>query len=342
MEKIIPIFVLGFFIIGGLSASAFIEKMSSLSTRDDLDQFQTIMTPNYALPIGNVDVFNTTLCFQIAQSFMPSKSILTRAEIFIRKNATTTYPMSVSIREELTSDDLIVMDINSSIVPIENHDWIEIDFDDIAVTVNKTYYLVAITENVTDNLYLWGLNNLSESYPYGCMFYSIDEGGTWSNKSVSSKPDSYETHYKKNVQPIFEENKTWDMCFKTYGFDNFAPDKPVIDGSLWGKPGDEYTYSFNSTDPEEDAVMYIVDWGDNNTEWTEYGDSGEKILLKHTWTSRGNFTIKSKAVDINGFESEWSEYTVIMSRGKAANYVLFWNLLGHFPLLQKLLQGFGL
>ena len=28
--------------------------------------------------------------------------------------------------------------------------------------------------------------------------------------------------------------------------------------------------------------MYIVDWGDNNTEWAEYGDSGEEISLKHT------------------------------------------------------------
>jgi hypothetical protein len=294
------------------------------------------MTTNYSLPVGNIKVFNTSLCFQIAQSFIPSKNILTRTELFIRKNETATFPMSVSIRQNLTSDDLTVLNINSSIVPTEDHDWIEINFDDIVVTTNQTYYIVAITENVTDNFYLWGLNNLSESYPYGCMFYSIDEGITWSNKSVSSKPGSYETHNKKHAKPIFEENKTWDMCFKTYGYDNLAPDEPVISGPIWGKPLVEYEFSFNSTDPEDDAVMYIIDWGDNNTEWTEYGDSGEDIILKHTWASKGNFTVKSKAIDFFGFESEWSEFTVRMPRDKIKIFSLFLYLIERFPLLERL------
>jgi len=214
MKKMISIFVLGIFILGGFTTTAFFEKAYSDLTRDELDQFQTNMTTNYAIPVGNVKLFNTTLSFQVAQSFMPTKNILTRAELFIRKNSTATYPISVSIREELTNDDMTVLDIDPSIVPTEDHDWIEINFDDILMTTNRSYYIVAITENVTDNFYFWGANNLSGSYPYGCMWYSIDEGDTWTNRSVSSKPDSYEIHYKKHAQPLFKENKTWDFLIR--------------------------------------------------------------------------------------------------------------------------------
>jgi len=306
----------------------------------DLDQFHTNMTTNYAMAVGNVKVFNTTLSFQVAQSFMPSRNILTRVELFIRKNSTTTYPISVSIREELTNDDLTVLDIDSSIVPTESHDWIEINFDDIVVTTNRSYYIVAITENVTDNFYLWGANNLSESYPYGCMWYSIDEGDTWTNKSVSSKPGSYEIYYKKHAQPIFRENITWDMCFKTYGYDNLPPNEPVIFGPICGKPLVEYDFSFNSTDPEGDAVMYIIDWGDNNSEWTEYGDSGEEIILKHNWDVAGKYTIKAKAIDNHNAESGWTEFPITIPRNKAINRPILIILQSHpklFPLLQKLI-----
>jgi len=347
MKKIISILVLGIIILGGLTGTALVEKKPSASTRDELDQSQTVMTKNMVIPIGNVQINNTTINLQIAQSFIPTKDILTQVELFIIKNSTVTYPISVSIREELTNDDLTMLDIDPSVVPTEDLDWIEINFDDIVVTTNRTYYIVAITENVTDNFYGWGANNSSESYPDGCMWYSIDEGDTWSNKSVSSKPSSFKTHYNLQTQPIFRENDSWDMCFRTYGFDNLPPDEPVISGPNTGKPNTEYEFSFNTTDPEGDAVMYIIDWGDNNTEWTEYGDSGVEILLKHTWISKGSFTIKAHAIDIHDAESDWAEFTVTMPRDKSINRTILQFLQSHpnlFPLLQKIIQQhwFGL
>ena len=125
---------------------------------------------------------------------------------------------------------------------------------------------------------------------------------------------------------------------------NQPPGAPTIDGPISGNPNTEYDFSFNTSDLEGDAVMYNVDWGDNNTEWTEYGDSGVEIILKHTWGASGKYTIKAQAIDINGAESDWSNFTVIMPRNKKINNPFLNFLQSHpflFPLLQKLIQKLG-
>ncbi|KYK32147.1 MAG: hypothetical protein AYK22_09290 [Thermoplasmatales archaeon SG8-52-3] len=80
---------------------------------------------------------------------------------------------------------------------------------------------------------------------------------------------------------------------------NSPPGPPEISGPDSGKPGTEYDYNFKATDPDDDPVMYFIDWGDDTTEWTEFSDSGEQITLKHTWNEEGNYLIKAKSKDIN-------------------------------------------
>jgi hypothetical protein len=113
------------------------------------------------------------------------------------------------------------------------------------------------------------------------------------------------------------------------------PNKPIITGPTSGNTGNEYDYTLNATDPDGDHVMYFVDWGDNTTEWTEYGDSGEEITLKHTWIEEGDYTIKAKAKDIYDVESNWSKFEVIIPRTRTTSYSFHW-LFEHFPLLERL------
>jgi hypothetical protein len=125
---------------------------------------------------------------------------------------------------------------------------------------------------------------------------------------------------------------------------NQPPSAPTITGPTSGKTNTEYSFNFVSTDPEDDAVMYNVDWGDGDTDWTEYGDSGTEVTLKHTWTSQGTFTIKAQAIDIHGAESDWSEFPITIPRNKAINNPFLNFLQSHprlFPLLQKLIQQLG-
>jgi hypothetical protein len=126
---------------------------------------------------------------------------------------------------------------------------------------------------------------------------------------------------------------------------NTPPAPPEINGPSIGKQYNEYEFSFKTSDPENDAIMFIIEWGDGDSEWTEYGNSGEEIILKHTWKAFGKFLIKAKAIDIYDAESEWSTFNVTISRDKSINRPLIQFLKSYpniYQLLQKQLLRLGL
>jgi len=342
MKKILPLLIVGIFVLSGLGAVAFLG--------DELDQSQTEMTENAALPVGQLPIPDNLTYFQVAQSFIPTKEILTRVELFIGKNITTTFPYVVAIREELTEDDLTTAsvdpeDINTLDISNEtlNLSWVGFNFDDVMVTMGQTYYIVSYTENTTENYYAWGANNDSDSYPFGCAWMSIDGGDTWSNESASLQQGNVETWFNPAGRGSFNENNvTWDMCFKTYGWSNQAPNTPDITGQTNGKAGTEYEYTFVTTDPDGDDVYYYVDWGDDTfEEWIGPYDSGEEAKVKHTWDARGTYTIKAKARDTCDAESDWGTLDVTMPKSRPVINIFFQRFLerfpGTFPLLRHLL-----
>jgi|GEM_PF-2601812 len=95
---------------------------------------------------------------------------------------------------------------------------------------------------------------------------------------------------------------------------NCPPIPPTIDGPGSGNAGKEYTYSFTSIDPDNDDIeSYTINWGDNYVEFVEGPfNSGETITVNHTWNRRGTYTIKAKAKDIYGVESDWGTLSVTM------------------------------
>jgi len=94
---------------------------------------------------------------------------------------------------------------------------------------------------------------------------------------------------------------------------NQAPDAPTITGPIHGEKGEEYNYTFVTTDPEKDDIYYEIEWGDG-TNITDLGpcESGEEVILNHTWTEQGAFTIRAKVKDIYGAESDWSTLRITM------------------------------
>ncbi|UCF11765.1 MAG: hypothetical protein JSW06_06855 [Thermoplasmatales archaeon] len=87
-----------------------------------------------------------------------------------------------------------------------------------------------------------------------------------------------------------------------------SPNKPTINGPIFGKPNNEYTYEFTASDPENENVFYYIDWGDGTYEdWVGPYPSGETIEVTHQWTNLGDYEIKAKAKDINGARGLWSE-----------------------------------
>lgn len=125
---------------------------------------------------------------------------------------------------------------------------------------------------------------------------------------------------------------------------NSPPGIPNIDGPPSGKAGTEYEYTFNAVDPNDDEVFYWIDWGDGQTEeWIGPYDSGDDVIVKHTWSEKGIYTITAKAKDV--FDAEGLEGTleVTMPMNKAFNFNfnllswLFERFPNAFPILRYML-----
>jgi len=334
MNKIIPIFVLAILVLSNVSAFAITKNKNVVDPiSDELDQYQETMTENAVAPVGQIPIPEAPVNVQVAQSFIPSKDIITRVELYIGKNSTATYPINISIRKELTEEDLTVTSIDPSLVPTESFDWVEIDFEDVVITTGETYYVVALTENTTENWYAWGANNISESYPYGCAWFSVDDGQNWTNESTSSKIKITESNSYYGELSHFNENVTWDMCFKTYGRNNNPPDTPTIEGPTNGKVGDTLEYIISTNDPDGDQVYYWISWfeGCPGIYWDGPYNSGESITKSHTYDEQGTFTISVQAKDVYDAESDWVTLDVTIPRSRTANTILFYRIFQLFP-----------
>ena len=236
MKKILPFLVVGILVLSGLGAVGLADNAkendiqiigdegnTSLLYEDELDQEQPDQTEGYGIPVGAIHIpeppiSDINLYIQVAQSFIPTKEILTRVELLVGRNSTASYPYVLAIREELTEENIVETSLNPEEFVIENYSWLEFDFEDIWVTVGQTYYIVCYTENVTDNWYAWAANNDSESYPNGCAWVSLDDGDTWTNDSVSASNEEAWTP-DNGVAPLNNDDNESDMCFKTYGLE---------------------------------------------------------------------------------------------------------------------------
>lgn len=77
-------------------------------------------------------------------------------------------------------------------------------------------------------------------------------------------------------------------------------------------------------------VSYFVDWGDGTTSgWTDLIDPGEVIKISNTWDERDSYTIKAKARDNFGAESDWSTLPLTVSR-ETNN----WNFFNNRPFIR--------
>jgi len=92
---------------------------------------------------------------------------------------------------------------------------------------------------------------------------------------------------------------------------NNPPLPPTISGPSTGLAGSLLNYTFTTTDPDDDEVWYFIDWGDGtNSRWVGPFPSGMMVMVNHTWSQSGTYTLKVKAKDAYGAESIWSPFTI--------------------------------
>ena len=113
------------------------------------------------------------------------------------------------------------------------------------------------------------------------------------------------------------------------------PNKPY--GPTSGKVGASYTYTTSTADPDGDRIKFCFDWGDGNESWTDFIASGGEGSASHTWHEKGSYSIRVKAIDEYGVESEWSDpLSVSMPKTFTMN---IWGILE--KINEWMMQAFG-
>jgi hypothetical protein len=108
--------------------------------------------------------------------------------------------------------------------------------------------------------------------------------------------------------------------------ENDAPEKPIIEGPSTGKVGESLLFSTSTEDINGNDVWFLFDWGDNtDSEWIGPYDSGESCDINHIWIEKQDYTVRVKAKDGFGLESDWSESLIVsMPKIKELNLMRVW------------------
>jgi parallel beta-helix repeat protein len=191
-------------------------------------------------------------------------------------------------------------------------------------------------------------NNFIGNIQYNALITDEPGFNYWDDQGVGNYWDDYTGKDKDGngigdtpyiiKQVFWGKNKDNYPLMEPYtGFDPDAPGAPTINGPHSGKVGEEYDYTFVTTDPNDDDVYYYITWGDGTFEkWIGPFGSGEEVKLNHTWTRKSSYCITAQAKDTNGLIGPWGTLMVTMPRNRAING-FYLRFLDSFPLLREVL-----
>ncbi|MCX6667680.1 MAG: C25 family cysteine peptidase [Euryarchaeota archaeon] len=181
------------------------------------------------------------------------------------------------------------------------------------LTVKTSHGAFAGIWNTREGFYLGNSNSFHRWFWDGVFNESI---------SVISKANQYSK--EKNIPSFNIPCRRWIYYELTlFGdpavdllnhFENNQPNAPdTPSGPTEIETGVEYSYTTCATDPDGHPVRYCWHWELGDNEWTDFYPSGTPITVSHSWSLPGPRSIKVKAMDVFGAESDWSDpLTVIL------------------------------
>jgi hypothetical protein len=129
--------------------------------------------------------------------------------------------------------------------------------------------------------------------------------------------------------------------------DNNPPNPPEIEGPTDTiKEQESIKLNISSTDPDDHQIYYFLDWGDGDygayyDAWTQdHYESGEIIRTNfHEYDYWGTYTIRVKAKDTKGAESEWSEFIINVKKTnpKINRFIFIHKLLNNNNIFLRLI-----
>ena len=223
---------------------------------------------------------------------------------------------------------------------------------------NKTYgwkkgeygYSMQLT---TDGGYiLTGSTDISSPYDLDVWLVRTDSDGNklWDKNLGGSYRDSgqcvqqtYDGGYIITGDTgVYGANNYDVMLIKVADFENQRPTPPVITGPSVGKKETWLDFTFVSTDADGDNLSYYINWDVWSEGWLgPYGpyESSKEIRDRHYWLWDDTFTIRVKAEDIHGGESDITEFQIKITnpRTRTSYDSFFMRLLDSFPLLKEVI-----
>ena len=151
----------------------------------------------------------------------------------------------------------------------------------------------------------------------------VSSGDTASATHIYTSDGNYDI--KAKAQDSKGGESSWSEQLTVTIAPNSLPGKPSKpSGPTDGGKGVTYTYTADTTDPDDDQIYYLFNWGDGtDSGWLGPEDSGDTISANHAWSSKGNYQIKVKAKDEHGAVSDWSDsLSVSMPKNKMVNLLV--------------------
>ena len=183
---------------------------------------------------------------------------------------------------------------------------------------------------------------------YGTIYFGSFDGNLYALNPDGTLNWKYDVgDYIESSPAIGEDGTIYFGSWNGYLYaievvETEPPEKPTITGPSRGKSGMIYNFTFTIHDPDLDDVYLFVDWGNgNNSGWQGPYASDVDITLSHSWLEKGSYTVRAKAKDIHGVESDWTIFKVTMPKNKETNTSFLDFLENHpymFPILRYILK----
>jgi hypothetical protein len=167
----------------------------------------------------------------------------------------------------------------------------------------------------------------------GTTTYAVDVY----NESPNSFASKFELNLFKAYKPggAITVGEMWSKALNSYIFSDMEKDDylTLMEWVLFGDPSlaidamsqkplkpqspsgpesgtinTKYMYTSSASDPENDDLYYLFDWGDGTfSGWQGSFSSGEQVSVGHTWLSKGGYEIRVRVKDEHGMVSDWSD-----------------------------------
>lgn len=191
---------------------------------------------------------------------------------------------------------------------------------------------------------------ISELYPLSRVI-EVNSGGNivWQKSGIG--PSDAEILENGNIlialaERVIEVNRGGTIVWEKAGFTevwdveriyDYIPTEPLIEGPSTGPAGKKLYWTFSSDDPNDDKIKFIIEWGDGNSNETDYYSDILSVEVCHIYESRGKYTITATAEDETGFVSKESTFSVTIPRPRIVYHSLLLRFLKQFPILSRLL-----